>query len=299
MCFRIRLLKRRAACSLLVRRRPVGSREPRAFRSTRAEQSRTFRWTEKDQITSRQFKSVFGANSSASEVTKETPFRNGGDRFASLSCRVPGCLMSRGGSVPRRLPPVHLCHIRTSDGRAVATLVPHTFPSDLTERRGVASDLAAGCTPTFPAAARPPRPPAAPRSARRPQRGRAEPSRLPSAAARLPGVFLSVRTFLVTTFPVVKEPEARGHPTLCHHRAFVLTKKAPPTPVRPLRRECVSVRHTRPAGVPPSPLGLCSQHRPRAASCPQGARRRRVEPAPASCAGRQGPAVPLSPRRAP
>lgn len=91
MCFRIRLPKRRAACSLLVRRRPVGSREPHAFRSTRAEQSRTFRWTEKDQITSRQFKSVFGANSSASEVTKETPFRNGGDRFAmsrGVSCHV-------------------------------------------------------------------------------------------------------------------------------------------------------------------------------------------------------------------
>lgn len=163
MCFRIRLPKRRAACSLHLRRRPVGSREPHAFRSTRAEQSRTFRWTEKDQITSRQFKSVFGANSSASEVTKETPFRNGGDRFASLSRHVPGCLMSRGGSVPRRLPPVHLCHIRTSDGRAVATLVPHTFPSDLTERRGVASDLAAGRTPTFPAAAaRPPQPPVPP-----------------------------------------------------------------------------------------------------------------------------------------
>lgn len=179
MCFRIRLPKRRAACSLLVRRHPVGSREPRAFRSMRAEQSRTFRWTEKDQITLRQFKSVFGANSSASEVTKETPFRNGGDRFASLSRHVPGCLMSRGGSVPRRLPLVHLCHIRTSDGRAVATLVPHTFPSDLTERRGVASDLAAGRTPTFPAAARPPRPPAAPRSARR-----------PSAAELSPPVFL-------------------------------------------------------------------------------------------------------------
>lgn len=67
----------------------MGPRKHRDRSSTRAEWSFTFRWTEKDQITSCQFKSVFGANAFGSKATKKTPFQNGGERFVSLPPPYP------------------------------------------------------------------------------------------------------------------------------------------------------------------------------------------------------------------